>query len=145
MSAFLKNLFGGKDQGKTKKRRPRVLVVDDEPAILKLLTFHLDQHECQAVTAGGFEEAFQAIEKDPKFRLFILDINMPGKNGLALAKKIRKTPGISKIPILIISGHVSPSKLEALKKEIPRSEVIAKPFERAALIEMVDRALEGKF
>ena len=74
---------------KSEEEKPHILVVDDDARLRKLLDRYLTQQDCIVITA---EDAADALEK-LKYFLFdiaILDIMMPGEDGISLAKKIRK-------------------------------------------------------
>jgi DNA-binding response OmpR family regulator len=92
----------------------RVLIVDDDPGIVELLTDVLTEggkFECRAVN-NGFEAGKQANEYHPD--LIILDIMLPDINGKAVCEAIRRDPNLTDIKIICISGMVEEDKISEL-------------------------------
>jgi CheY-like chemotaxis protein len=134
---FLDRLFG-----RRKRNGPEVLLVDDEDHVHRVATVHLDRHDANVVSARSSQEALTlAGSDDHRFKLFILDIMMPGENGIALAKKIRKVKRYQKTPILFVSGAFPPSQLEKVRKEIPHADFLTKPFRVEQFNAAVQKAL----
>src|SRR3712207_313840 len=78
----------------------RILVVDDEPDLRRVLAEYLTKHGFAVRTAaGGAELDVELAEKAAD--LLILDINMPGENGLSIARRVRASMGI---PILMLTA-----------------------------------------
>lgn len=94
--------------------RRRILIVDDDPGIVELLTDVLTESgkfECRAVN-NGFEAGKQANEYHPD--LIILDIMLPDINGKAVCEAIRRDQNLSDIRIICISGMVEEDKITEL-------------------------------
>ena len=92
------------------KRVPEILVVDDDPQVLKLFTTILSKqgYSVSAVTNGATAaDAIYARNID----LVVLDLNMPAPDGFDLLKLFRKQK--PDLPILVISGYIQGSLLEA--------------------------------
>ncbi|MEK6398002.1 MAG: response regulator, partial [Terriglobus sp.] len=89
----------------------RILIVDDEPQILRMLRTALSANGYEVLSAGNGLEGFTAFEQlHPD--LVITDMSMPVMNGLDLTREIRR---ISKIPIIILSvRNMEPVKVETL-------------------------------
>jgi DNA-binding NtrC family response regulator len=83
--------------------RKRVLVIDDEPAILDLLREHL-QRRYEVETAAFATEAVRALEKD-RPDLVLLDINMPGVDGLQLLTFLKRID--VRVPVIVITANTS--------------------------------------
>ncbi len=103
------------------KKRKRVLVVDDETAILRIVSiglrvFGFDVTPC---TNGG--EALKLVESE-KPEIMILDLLMPGMNGFETLKKLR---AVSDMPVIVFSAHSS-ARDEAMS--LGANDFIAKPF-----------------
>ena len=94
--------------------RRRVLIVDDDPAIVELITDVLNESnrfECRSVN-NGFEAGKQANEYRPD--LIILDIMLPDINGKAVCEAIRRDQNMTDIKIICISGMVEEDKISEL-------------------------------
>lgn len=117
--------------------RARILVVDDEPSIRKVLYAHLtrDGHEVQAV-ADGFE-ALRSLAEEP-WNLVITDLRMPGLGGMELLAHIHvHQPGL---PVVVLTAHATvEAAIEAMK--LGAHDFLTKPFDHAALQTVVAKAL----
>jgi two-component system phosphate regulon response regulator OmpR len=103
---------------------PHLLIVDDDRRIRDLLSRYLLNEGYRVTTADHAAEA-RAKLTGMKFDLLILDVMMPGENGLDLAKSLRAH---SAVPILILSARGEPEmRIEGL--EIGVDDYVAKPFE----------------
>lgn len=132
------------DQLFRKRRRAatRILVVDDEKPIRKAIALHLSRLDAEVIQAASTAEAVAALEgEDAPFDAFVLDIIMPGENGIHLARRIRETPRYRQTPILVLSGAFPPSQLEKVKAQIPRVSFLTKPFKADALVVAVQQML----
>jgi DNA-binding response OmpR family regulator len=101
-----------------------ILVVDDDRVILEAVKRILEREGIVAHCVASGEEALEKI-KERTFSLMITDLNMPGLDGLELA---RIGMGIApQMPIIMDTGRISP-KIIRLAKEIGISKVLTKPF-----------------
>src|SRR5581483_12179525 len=82
-------------------KKPRVLIVDDEPETLKYVRANLKARGYEVVTAADGNEALQRAEEDI-FDLILLDITMPGPDGFAVCQTIRQR---STVPIIMLSAR----------------------------------------
>ena len=106
-----------------------LLVVDDDERIRNLLSQYLIKEGFIVSTASGAEEARKKIQLI-KFDLIILDIMMPGDDGLTLTKEIRNN---SDIPIILLTAKSGmDSKIEGL--EIGADDYLTKPFNPKELL-----------
>ena len=106
-----------------------LLVVDDDERIRNLLSQYLIKEGFIVSTASGAEEARKKIQLI-KFDLIILDIMMPGDDGLTLTKEIRDN---SDIPIILLTAKSgTDSKIEGL--EIGADDYLTKPFNPKELL-----------
>jgi two-component system KDP operon response regulator KdpE len=102
---------------------PRILVVDDEPQITRVLRRSLSSQGYEVQVAEDGEEAL-AVFKQWKPDLVISDLSMPGMSGLELCRRIRKA---SKVPIIVLSVKGEETiKVEAL--DTGADDYITKPF-----------------
>ncbi|MBI4396290.1 MAG: response regulator transcription factor [Elusimicrobia bacterium] len=117
----------------------RVLVIDDEEVIHKLIHRILVPHEYKLISAKSGREGLDHAHKiDP--HLVILDLAMPGLNGIDTFKLLRSSPKTINIPIMISTGlgdtsHVLRSSVEALGAQA----FLSKPFTAQELLWQVDR------
>ena len=101
----------------------KILVVDDEPQIVKVVKAYLEKAGFQVVTAASGPMALSTFEKEkPDF--MILDLNLPGMDGLDVCRTIRRQ---SDVPILMLTARVEETdKLIGL--EIGADDYVIKPF-----------------
>lgn len=115
----------------------RILVVDDDPYLLDLLTETLKTIGYEACGASDAAQALELLQKTA-VQLVITDIKMPGMNGLELAKRIRQE--YPHLPVIFISGVFTSSILKTIDKE----PYLPKPFRIGQLEEMIARVVAKK-
>lgn len=115
---------------KTLKSGKRILVVDDEPRNLALLTGLLESFGYDFVTASN---PFEALDKlDPSIDVAVLDVLMPGMNGLELCRRIRGLPDYHDLPIIMAT--VLDSKEDRIQAvEAGANDFISKPVDKTEL------------
>ena len=113
----------------TDEEAPHILVVDDDARLRQLLHRYLVQSGYFATTAADAAEA-KARAKSIAFDLIVLDIMMPGQDGLALTEELR---GESEVPILLLTARGAPEdRIRGL--EAGADDYLAKPFEPRELL-----------
>jgi len=86
-----------------RRRVPRILVVDDQPAIAGLMGQLLAMRGYEVVTASNAEEAEAEIRRQPP-DLILSDVMMPGKSGYELCRELKENPATRLIPFVLITG-----------------------------------------
>jgi DNA-binding response OmpR family regulator len=114
---------------------PRVLVVEDEPNIRDLVALHLGLDGMQATTIGDGYEALQVAKQEP-FDLIVLDLMLPGLDGITLCRAIRREEQNSDVPILMLTARREGSD-KVLGLESGADDYLTKPF---GVRELVARA-----
>ena len=120
---------------------PRILVVDDTPANVRLLEAVLGPRGYEMLTAGSGPEALEAVTRD-RPDLVLLDILMPGMDGYEVCRRLRADPVNSVLPVIMITASGNEEKLRAL--EAGADDFIAKPFDQAELLARVRSLLRVK-
>lgn len=117
--------------------RARVLVVDDEPQLLRLVTSLLDAAGFSTLTAQDGQKALElAATQNPD--LILLDIMLPGPlDGLAVARRLRQ---FSKVPVVMLTAKARETD-ELAGFEAGADDYITKPFSAATLVARVRAAL----
>ena len=116
-------------------KKSHILVVDDDPAILRLLRSNLKARGHEVSSALDGEEALLAVESD-FIDLVILDIMMPKIDGVEVCRRIREW---SQVPIIMLSGRGDEEDIvECL--ELGADDYLTKPFSVAELIARVNTA-----
>ena len=122
------------------RRRPRVLVVDDERAVRAALRVNLTKGGYDVTLAENGEQALAALESGLPDAV-ITDVRMPGMDGLALLDEVQgRAPGL---PVVVMTGHGSvPSAVRAM--QAGAANYIIKPVSRDELLVLLDRALRSR-
>ncbi len=113
----------------------KILVIDDDPTLLKMLQPFLESHGFAVTVAFDGDEGiekFRAEQPD----LIILDVQMPRMNGYAFIFEMKKLEGAKKVPIIVLTakeGMVDIFKAEGVK------EYITKPFKPEALLSNINK------
>jgi DNA-binding response OmpR family regulator len=88
---------------KTKKRKTKVLIIEDEPALRDIYATKLDREGFEVIQAGdGIEGLDQAIQGSP--HIILLDVVLPIKDGFDVLKDLKANPKTSDIPVVILSN-----------------------------------------
>lgn len=119
----------------------RVLVVDDEPRILDIVKYFLEQggYEVESVTNG--EKALAAARRKT-FDAAVLDIVLAGDSGYEVAGKLKKVKSAENLPVLFMSSKVEMADL-FLENFDGRAEFLLKPFKKEALLDMLKSLIDG--
>jgi DNA-binding response OmpR family regulator len=116
-----------------------VLVVDDDPVILKLLEVNFEMEGFQVVRAAdgaeGLERA-RAVLPD----IVVLDVMMPRMTGYEVAKALREDDGTAHIPIIFVTARAQSSDVER-GMELGVEDYVTKPFDPLELIDRVNALL----
>jgi len=119
-------------------RKGRILIIDDEPQILKILSRLLSKVNCEISTAGTGEQALELIGPE-NFDLMILDLRLPGLSGIEVLKEIKRKSPASSVVVITAYGSVE-NAIQAMK--LGADDFLQKPFDTTQLEMIVRRALE---
>jgi two-component system alkaline phosphatase synthesis response regulator PhoP len=118
---------------------PRILVADDEPALLRLLEFVLGRrgYIIQGVTNGN---AAIEVLKTESPDLVILDVMMPGLDGYEVLTFIRETPRLEGLPVVMLTAR---AQLDDIQRGLTlgADAYLAKPFDPEELLSVVESLL----
>ena len=128
-----------KDSPREKPLPARILVVDDEDDIIELISSHLKKEGFAVTTVSTGEDALEVVRtKTPD--LIVLDLMLPGIQGLEVCRHIRSNPDYTDMPILILSakgGEVD----RILGLEMGADDYMTKPFSVRELVSRIRVAL----
>ncbi|MDO5361778.1 MAG: response regulator transcription factor [Eubacteriales bacterium] len=115
----------------------KILVVDDESRMRKLVKDFLSKKNFQVLEAGDGEEAMDVFYKEKDIALIILDVMMPKMDGWEVCREVRKN---SKVPIIMLTAR-GDERDELLGFELGVDEYISKPFSPKILVARVEAIL----
>jgi DNA-binding response OmpR family regulator len=119
----------------------KIMIVDDEPEILKLLRIAFDMHKYEVVEANSGETCLKALETEKNIDLILLDILMPGMSGYDVCKKIKSDSRVKKIPVVMFSALAHETNIKQ-GFDSGADEYITKPFDPYLLKDKVDEVLK---
>jgi two-component system phosphate regulon response regulator PhoB len=110
----------------------RVLIVDDDPDIVRLVTYNLSQSGFEAVQAGTGREALEIVQKQPP-DLVILDLMLPDVDGIEVCRTLRSHEGSANIPIVMLTAR-SEEIDRVVGFELGADDYVMKPFSPRELV-----------
>jgi DNA-binding response OmpR family regulator len=113
-----------------------ILIVDDEPPILDLVRFTLEDAEVRVVEASDGVEAL-ALARRLRPDLILLDVHMPRLDGLEACRQIRRDPALAQTPIVMLTAAGQEAD-RARGREAGADEYLTKPFSPLALLALVE-------
>lgn len=138
-------MFGAATSGQnramppTRTGRPRVLLVDDDARLVHIVGLYLKVQHFDVSTAANGDEALALLELELP-DLAILDVMMPGIDGISLCRRIRGMPGAERLPIIVFTA-LSDAADFAAAQEAGADQVITKPFNLTGLGAAVEALL----
>ncbi|HHW13597.1 MAG TPA: diguanylate cyclase [Firmicutes bacterium] len=121
--------------------RPRLLLADDSPTILKVVGSVLEQEGYEVITAAnGVEAAEKAFTQRPN--LILLDVMMPGMNGYQICRLLKNEPALRHIPVVILTSRDQPRD-RFWGYQTGADEYVTKGFDQGRLLEVIRELLKG--
>jgi response regulator RpfG family c-di-GMP phosphodiesterase len=120
----------------------RLLLVDDDPGLRALLRATLDAVDVEMEDAEDALTALAAI-RQRRPDAIVLDVNLPGMDGLALCRQLKNDPATTEIPIVVLSGSEGGTAEAAL--ESGAESFLRKPFSPLELLAIVERLAGGLY
>lgn len=121
-------------------RKTTILVVDDEPDIVRVVTRIMESCGYQVITAQDGFEALSAAQNE-KPDVIILDLNLPGMNGFEVCHRLRSSEATRAIPIVMMTAAYVSIDDARRGHTSGADEYVVKPFLREVLIHNVQRLL----
>ncbi|MFP4638547.1 MAG: response regulator [Spirochaetaceae bacterium] len=119
-----------------------ILVVDDETDILELITYNLETHGYTVVTVQSGEEALRRVgNTEPD--LIVLDLMLPGQDGLSVCKALKADPATAAIPILMLTAKSEDSDV-VRGLELGADDYLTKPFSPKVLVARIRAVLRRR-
>jgi signal transduction histidine kinase/ActR/RegA family two-component response regulator len=119
-----------------------IFVIEDNPSNLKLVRDLLRSRGYVVASSTSGEEALDAL-KFLRPRLILIDVQLPGMDGLQVARALAARPAIQDVPIVALTAHAMPGD-EERAREAGCIAYVSKPFEARAFLSLVERLLDGE-
>jgi len=120
------------------KQRPKILLVDDDVDLIKVMSGVLESKAYEVIVAYNGQEGLEKARKE-KPDLVVLDILMPVADGFTFADQFRRDPALAKVPVLVLTC-LSESLGQPFPFEV--SEYIVKPIKPRDLVAKVEEFLK---
>jgi|GEM_PF-1355863 len=125
--------------------RPKILVVEDEPALLENIELFLPMNGHDVVSATDGAEAVKKLESE-RPDLMVLDVNLPEQSGVEVLQQMQREK--DKTPVIIMSAHGRDNDLDIIALNYDAFYYLDKPFRMPQLLARINRALaffEGSY
>lgn len=119
--------------------KPRILIVDDDPAFLRMLGRMLEHYEVECAPTGA--DALRSIENGMRFDAIVCDVAMPGMTGPDLYGRLQRFPGMAQRMIFTTGGSDDPRAEEF--RRLLASRFLDKPFSASSLHLAIDAVCRG--
>lgn len=130
-------MSGGFIPGYAHEGRQRILVVDDDPAVLRLVRDKLDREGFEVYVASSGQEALDVVERRGLPHLAIVDINMPGMSGFEFCEAVQS---FCDLPVVLLTA-IDEEETVIRGIELYAEDYVTKPFSPRELIARVRRVL----
>ncbi len=118
----------------------RILVVDDEPDIVRIVVKIMEARGHQVATARDGIEAIELIKANPP-EVVILDLNLPKLDGFELCRQIKSNPATAHVPVVMMTAAYVSVDDARIGHAVGADEYVVKPFLKDVLIHNVERLL----
>lgn len=120
----------------------KIITIDDDPVVRTLIKKTFSSLGFEVITAADGIEGLRAIENNQP-DIIILDVMMPIIDGLEVLKRIKATPKIAKIPVIMFTA-ISDGHMVVETSKFGADDYIIKPFQSSVLIQKVKKLLKDK-
>jgi two-component system alkaline phosphatase synthesis response regulator PhoP len=120
-----------------------ILIIDDESSVSTLLDISITRHGFQAETALSGSEGIRKARQQ-RFDLIILDVALPGMDGIEICQALRELEGYAETPIIMISSRAD-SVTRQKARQAGASEYLVKPFTSETLLRRVEDYMSRPF
>ena len=115
----------------------KILVVDDEPDLLKVASFRLRKLGYEIIEATDGAKAMELIQEH-RPHLILLDLRLPIMDGWEVCRRVKADDQLKNIPIIILTASAGALNSE-ITKELKAEDLLVKPFEPDVLLEKIKK------
>ena len=127
----------------SKLRGRKILIVDDNQASRSLLTFHTQRWGMEVTECASGEKAVELVREGKQFNIAVIDMFMPGMDGLDLAMALRKFPATADIPFILLRS-ISPDEVDPRQGQLTWISSIPKPWKATVLQREILQGLDRR-
>ena len=127
---------------KEKMQTKKILVVDDEPDVVRILSKSLVTNGFEVITANDGLECIAKVENEPP-DLILLDNIMPNMDGQAVLEKLKASKETEEIPIIMVTALADEKDITSAQKS-GAIEYVVKPFDYNVLLKQIKQTLKSK-
>lgn len=117
----------------------KILIVEDEQSLLKLLEVTFKNSGYNVIKAINAEETYKGLEKNPD--IVLLDILLPGENGIVILEKIKKNDKTKHIPVIMLTNFNEPERFAKAKKKGAADYLVKSGNDPTTVLEKVEKYL----
>ena len=115
----------------------RILVIEDSPLVRNMYGLAFPRREYELVTASDGREALQRLGEST-FDVVLLDLRMPGMNGVEFLREVRRRPELARLPIVLTTIEAEGSELLEAARQLGVTAVVRKPWHPQQLRTLID-------
>ena len=119
--------------------RPKILLVEDEPNIARVVAYNLEKAGYQVSVAPEGQQALEQIRRDAP-ALILLDLMLPGVDGLEVCRRVRADPKTARLPIIMLTAKTEETD-RVVGLELGADDYLSKPFSPRELVARVKAVL----
>jgi len=120
----------------------RILVVDDDRVLLKLIQWRLERAGHEVISLTSPQNALELVLGGKMPDAVVLDVSMPEISGVEVLQTLRLGFGMKDLPAVFLSGRISPEEIETGRAL--GAIYLTKPFVASALLKAIDQVLKGQ-
>jgi len=124
-------------QEKRRKVPPLVLVVEDNPVNLELVSALLEEHACETLVATTGDVALDLLRQS-RPNLILVDVQLPGMSGYQVTRRIKADPALADIPVVALTAHAMAHE-DVRAREAGCDAFLTKPIDIRAFKEILRR------
>lgn len=117
----------------------RILVVEDNPDNMKLITWALEDAGYVFAGVDSAEEALDLLEQQ-FFDLVLMDISLPGMDGKEATRRLRRDPRYASLPIIAVTAHAIDREKELIRR-CGITDIVTKPIDESQLLQAIELLL----
>lgn len=117
----------------------KILIIEDDPGILRYLSYIVERQGYQTITAANGLEALRKVAQE-KPDLLVLDVMLPGIDGFEICHRLRDDAATANLPIIIVSAKGQDTD-RAAAMQVGANEFFTKPVDRVALLSKIAELL----